>query len=661
MKNRVNIAIFGLLAANLFLAVSWAEARADKRARGGAGKGIEKGAPSQSMTEAQLLGMFFTPEELTVSTAARSPRKIGKTAEKITVIDRDDIRRMKATSVADILARVPGVFVNGSFDYISGSQYNIQGSFDRHVRVLVDGVDWNNLADGNAVTTTIPAGIVDRIEILQGPASSAWGSALGGVIQIFTKAPGVLSDPHGEVNASVAEGHSGNLWGEVYGKSGPVGYYLFADRAESDGLRPTRSFERDSLFGRFGAESMDGHGVDLFFGYSDPRQDVGDFPDQDFGAEIDNRELFGRLAAQAPAGADAEVRLTLWAVAHDLENLSHTLGMGAFGPAPAPLQGITIEEERAGADLVLDWSPAERHQVTVGAEYSRGELDQTQTFGPALVGFGAPDRLADRTHRTRWALFASDALSLGAWTVTPGLRYDHDSVAGGFLSPSLGAARPLGEGTILRFMGARGFADPFMAGTSLGGWLREPNPDLDRETVWSAQAGVETGAIPGIWARLSFFLHEMADEIQLRTVDGVRTFVNREEVTRAGGEAAVETVPWHGFSVGAGIAYIDIDPPLQDGAEEIYKIAGTLRYTANNGAYADLAGRYVWWDSGDDPDGDYDDPVWDLAAAWPVPLTRTLLLEPYLSIHNLFGGDSYGHYAVENPERWAEAGVRFAF
>jgi len=42
--------------------------------------------------------------------------------------------------------------------------------------VLLDGILWNSIAGGNAITDTIPIGIIDRIEIIKGPASSAWGS-----------------------------------------------------------------------------------------------------------------------------------------------------------------------------------------------------------------------------------------------------------------------------------------------------------------------------------------------------------------------------------------------------------------------------------------------------------------------------------------------------
>ena len=41
---------------------------------------------------------------------------------------------------------------------------------------------------GGAAWESIPLGLIDRIEVLRGPAGAVYGSdALGGVIQIFTK------------------------------------------------------------------------------------------------------------------------------------------------------------------------------------------------------------------------------------------------------------------------------------------------------------------------------------------------------------------------------------------------------------------------------------------------------------------------------------------
>jgi vitamin B12 transporter len=76
-------------------------------------------------------------------------------------------------------------------------------------------------------------GIIDRIEVIKGPASSAWGSSLGGLINIITKAAGTTRTPSGALQVSYGEAGSLDAGAHLSGKTGPLGYFLFAGRQES--------------------------------------------------------------------------------------------------------------------------------------------------------------------------------------------------------------------------------------------------------------------------------------------------------------------------------------------------------------------------------------------------------------------------------------------
>ncbi|MGB9080875.1 MAG: TonB-dependent receptor plug domain-containing protein, partial [Desulfuromonadaceae bacterium] len=132
--------------------------------------------------------IFWEEKELYVQTATRSEKPINQVAENMTVITAKEIEAMNANSVAEVLARVPGLFVDFTTnEYVSGTQLHIQGSESRHVTVLLDGMPVNFISAGQAETSFIPLRIVERIEIIKGAASSAWGSALGGVVNIITR------------------------------------------------------------------------------------------------------------------------------------------------------------------------------------------------------------------------------------------------------------------------------------------------------------------------------------------------------------------------------------------------------------------------------------------------------------------------------------------
>jgi len=136
---------------------------------------------AQSREAVEDLLMFWEEKDLFVQSATRHSKPISQVAENMTVITAKDIEDMNAHTVAEVLNRVTGLLVAFQGQDF-GSFYgflSIDGSADRHVLVLLDGMQWNWPADNHALTGFIPVGIIDRIEIIKGPASSAWGSSLG--------------------------------------------------------------------------------------------------------------------------------------------------------------------------------------------------------------------------------------------------------------------------------------------------------------------------------------------------------------------------------------------------------------------------------------------------------------------------------------------------
>ncbi|WP_266169542.1 TonB-dependent receptor plug domain-containing protein [Dyella subtropica] len=124
-------------------------------------------------------------------------------------ISSDDIHKTGLTSIGDILQQMTtsGSALNTKFNSAGNFGFPPDGSgvgsgsstLDlrnlgaKRVLVLVDGMRWVNESSASGVSAavdlnTIPAGIIDRIEILQDGASSLYGSdAIAGVVNIITK------------------------------------------------------------------------------------------------------------------------------------------------------------------------------------------------------------------------------------------------------------------------------------------------------------------------------------------------------------------------------------------------------------------------------------------------------------------------------------------
>ncbi len=131
-----------------------------------------------------------TPPSLdeVVVTSSRTPQSTKTVTGDITVIDSEEINRLRGGSLADLLRLQPGVetYTNGGMG--TSSNIGLRGTNDNQLIVLVDGVRINSGTTGTTAFENLPLALIDRIEILRGAASSLYGSdAIGGVIQIFTK------------------------------------------------------------------------------------------------------------------------------------------------------------------------------------------------------------------------------------------------------------------------------------------------------------------------------------------------------------------------------------------------------------------------------------------------------------------------------------------
>ena len=117
-------------------------------------------------------------------------------AQQIQVLTAKEIENSQSQSTADLLSNSGNVYVQKS--QMGGGSPVIRGFEASRILLLVDGVRMNNIiyrAGHLQNIVTLDNNMLDRIEIVFGPASTIYGSdALGGAIQLFTKKPLLAPD-----------------------------------------------------------------------------------------------------------------------------------------------------------------------------------------------------------------------------------------------------------------------------------------------------------------------------------------------------------------------------------------------------------------------------------------------------------------------------------
>ncbi len=128
-----------------------------------------------------------------VISAAKFEQPITESPSSISVITAEDIRRSGATTIADLLRRVPGLDVlriSPSDAQIAARGFNESNNND--ILLLIDGrsayVDFFGIVVWDALPIVLEE--IERIEIIRGPGSALYGAnAFSGVINIITKTP----------------------------------------------------------------------------------------------------------------------------------------------------------------------------------------------------------------------------------------------------------------------------------------------------------------------------------------------------------------------------------------------------------------------------------------------------------------------------------------
>ena len=124
----------------------------------------------------------------TVVTASRIATRTNALTSEVVVIERQEIERSTGRTLLEVLERSASVQVSSNGGRGKLGSVFIRGTEPNHVLLLIDGVRYGSVSAGTPIWENIPLDMVERIEVLKGPASAIYGAdALGGVVQLFMR------------------------------------------------------------------------------------------------------------------------------------------------------------------------------------------------------------------------------------------------------------------------------------------------------------------------------------------------------------------------------------------------------------------------------------------------------------------------------------------
>lgn len=422
-----------------------------------------------------------------VVTASRVPIATAAPIAMSTVLSGDDLRAQGITRVEDALRLVPGAqVVAGGAD---GSQTSLflRGGNSNYVRVLVDGVPVNE-AGGAFDWASLTVSNIDRIEVVQGPASVLYGSdAVTGVVQIFTRnGSGPLA-----TSAYAGVGSRGARRDELGWSGGDAnaGFTLSGSHQYTDGILPfNNGFLDDALSAslRLTPDARTDVHVAMRWSsqiYHYPTESDGTVDDHN--AEQTDHRLVLSLDAGRKLSDRAGFRISLASNEYlprsndGPDSPGDTLGFFGFYSRSA--------ETRHSGDARLNLHYGARGVFTVGEEIAEDREDQTSL---SLSQFGnSPGAFSASRHNSATFLQAiGDATDRFSYVV--GGRLDQNSAFGTFPTMRASVAYVLSaEARVRASIGsaftAPSFAENFSAGFVTG------NPALQPEHSRSAELGFD--------------------------------------------------------------------------------------------------------------------------------------------------------------------------
>ncbi|WP_260986203.1 TonB-dependent siderophore receptor [Bordetella genomosp. 13] len=361
-----------------------------------------------------------------------------------TLVQRNEIEQSGATSVSDVLRRVPGVQINGSTSAAGSSvglHVGVRGLSGRNSSrstMLLDGIPLAMAPYGqpNLVMAPVSLANIDSIDVVRGGGAVRYGPQnVGGIINFKTRAiptePGLTGDASLRYNL-FGEGGGNTQYSTFLGSQLDNGFGLALLYSGMDGRQwrdgsddqyndlalkwryeLTPSSEVYGKFSYYDVKSMTPGGLTREQYRDDPFQNTR--PTDYWKGERKGLDV-GYLNTISDT-QEFEVRAYRYNSSRESSLINVAAGRNDFQPRDNHVTGI---EPRYTQRFELG---STTHDVTVGYRYIR-ETGEDKRYN-TLLSSGRANPATVFVNGTRaHSFYIDDRIAYGSWRVTPGVRYE---------------------------------------------------------------------------------------------------------------------------------------------------------------------------------------------------------------------------------------------
>ena len=470
-----------------------------------------------------------------IVSATRTEIPVKDAVQSVSVISSKQIESSPFERVEDMVRSAPGVHNFRHF----GMQKNgivspimMRGVGKNRTLILVDGVPQNDNFN-NAIAWIawghIPKESIERIEIVRGPGSALYGSdGMGGVINIITKKP----DPKRKtsVRGEYGNAYTGSGHGFHSQVIGNLGFMIAGGYEHSDGFYMTEDPESHEIkryrdlgkaLGKISYDFSENTYLSftaLYYNYNAGQGRENFYNemllDQYWMNLVHDGDMFNLQGTLYLSRADKTAfqdKKPNYDVLHREEKMKGTHTWGG------DLQGTLVSFKNVNVTLGsaykdVNWNYEEEHHVSTREVGAEGKQQFVSPFISADLRLFDESLILNAGMRYDWVR-TSDARNYNTEGQAGQPAYDTsygDSTANN-ISPKMGLAWHVNDKTTLRASGGKGFRVPSLFELykvhirQAGLYYREANPDLEPETIWSYDAGVERTLTNSLWAKLTFY------------------------------------------------------------------------------------------------------------------------------------------------------------